>query len=459
MVRHIASLNAALPTTPRDGGFAMLAIGCLVGMALSAFAGGPIDRASLKRIHDPVIVSTSDLAHFSDRATESFRLFALRNSVLVPIPFQFDQRDADDEWVVTADGRRQKFSFDENDELVFMVKDAGDRAAPTTLPAGHDDGVEIQIHDPVDGASAWVYLLHFPSDAPPKASTTYVAFDLSTNTLRAASYRIQYAPGKASLITGMQIVDAAGQAGPNIIADTRISLEMVFALPIYGSWRSRLTERDFGGQVDGFSNGSVRATRRVRQTVDLGSFLPDVPGGTVYSHYYFSSFQTPSTFSIPSVALRALREIHYEGANEFELSSGSGDATYWDAANPRGIRLVPNGMREVNTTTDHQWWAVSGPSGSCLHTFSIPDTWIAAGVIRGTVLRRDPVETSGAEGGRLSVGYSLLGLERVPHAGRFPLDMMMFVLPEGYSAGIEQELLAVSQSPLRYRVYRLPPPS
>jgi hypothetical protein len=43
------------------------------------------------------------------------------------------------------------------------------------------------------------------------------------------------------------------------------------------------------------------------------------------------------------------------------------------------------------------------------------------------------------------LGYSLLGLERLPRAGRFPLDLKMFVLPECCLTGIEKALLAVSR--------------
>jgi hypothetical protein len=44
----------------------------------------------------------------------------------VPIPFQFDARGADGELVLSMDGAETEFVFDDDDELVFMAKDAGD---------------------------------------------------------------------------------------------------------------------------------------------------------------------------------------------------------------------------------------------------------------------------------------------------------------------------------------------
>jgi len=426
-------------------------------MPLAALAASVAEPESLTRFHDPVVVSAAALASFTMRATARFRLYAMRAGRLDPIPFQFDERDPSGDLVVTDDGVARPFSFDGNDELVFMAKDAGDRVGADVLPGAYVQAAEIAIIDPVDGRTAWAYLLSFGDVAPPRSSVAYASFDVAGNSVRASFYTIDYMPGRSSLMAGMRIAPAAGGADVNILSGTRILVRMTFGLAPFGTWRSELTEKDFGGEIVGFKNGPVRAVRRVRQRVDLGRFLPEIPGGTVDSLYYFSSFVTPSKFSIPWLALKALREMRYEGVSDFLL--GDDEMHYWDGANPAGIRIDSHAVERLDTTSDHEWWAVSGPGGTCLHTFVIPSAWRNAGVARGTVLRIDDSDSEIEPSARFSVGYSLQDMHRLQRAGSYDLDVRMYVLPQPYEPGAEAGPLAASRFVLQTRVKDLGPPT
>ena len=253
-------------------------------------------QKTLTRFHDPVIVPARQLEGLADHSTASYRLYSARSGRLVPIPFQFDARDENGELVVADDGAAEEFAFDGNDELVFMAKDAGDRARRDALPAASDAVLEITLSDAAAGEEAWVYLLHFPAPAPPPSPVVYAAFDVAANRVRTTFYTMDYYPGR-NFFTGMRIAPAAGGTGENILDRMKIRIKPKFAL-LFTSWSPSFTEEDFTVRIDGFKNGPVRAIRRVRQSLDLGKFFPDVPGGTVYTYYYFSSFVTPSKFSI-----------------------------------------------------------------------------------------------------------------------------------------------------------------
>jgi hypothetical protein len=266
-------------------------------------------------------------------------------------------------------------------------------------------------------------------------------------------YTIEYEPRK-SLMTGLSISPAAGGTGGNILLGMQIRVDLEFSFLPLQRWRTTLSAENFGGETQGFRNGPVRAIRRSRQSLDLGRFVPELPGGIIYSHFYFGSFVTPSEFSIPGLALRALRSMRYEGVSQFPL--GTDELRYWDGANPAGFRIRSDDLDVLDTETDHEWWAVSGAGGTCLHTFLVPEDWRENGIVRSTVLRRETTEVSQpADEARFSVGYALTGMENLPHGGSFDLDMTMFILPRAYAPGDEVLPLAMSKQPLRAEITRV----
>src|SRR5262245_19683090 len=147
---------------------------------------------SLERVHDPVIISTGTLA-VADHRTANWRLYRLQGQRPIAVPFQFDPVDA--KGAVEVD-RPAEFEFDQNDELVFMAKDSGDRAAEARWPEGCDGVEEIEITDPINQGRGWVYLLHFPANAPPRVDQQYVRYDHTTNRAAASFYEVAYAPAR-----------------------------------------------------------------------------------------------------------------------------------------------------------------------------------------------------------------------------------------------------------------------
>ncbi len=406
-------------------------------------------RKTLTRFHDPVIVSTGLIADLADHGTESYRLYTAQSGVLTPVPFQFDARDADGNLVLSDTGTAQEFSFDDNDELVFMAKDSGDRVARSALAATSDAAREIEITDPVSGQQGWVYLLHFADHPPARSPVTYAHFDVKTNQAQTPFYTIEYYPSH-SFFTGMRIAPAAGGTGENILDRMKIRVHPTFSL-LLTSWSPLFTEEDFSVQIDGVKNGPVRAIRRVRQSLDLGKFFPDMPGGTVYTYYYFSSFSTPSKFSLPWMVLKALRRFRFVGVDDFR--SNAIGMTYWDGANPQGLRYTGHNRGVVNTTRDHDWWAVGGPAGTCLHAFVIPKQWEEWGITRGTIFSDDSAtaDTEGpeAEPGSHTAGYSLLNMTNIRKPGDYEMNMAVIILPRTFHPGDETQPLNMLKKPVR----------
>lgn len=204
----------------------------LLGLIFTDVAMASVQEAkTLTRFHDPVIVETSLLTGLFTRETVGYRLFSVRQGVLQPIPFQFDERNSIGELVFPDTEGIGEFTFDENDELVFMAKDTGDRIAPARLPSERDVAVEIEVTDPVNGKRGWVYLLHFPESPPPLSPITYATFDLDANQARTLFYTMDYFPGR-NFFTGMRIHAAAGGTGENILDRMKLRIQPTFSLGV-----------------------------------------------------------------------------------------------------------------------------------------------------------------------------------------------------------------------------------
>ena len=412
---------------------------CVAFFSAGANPASAQDTKTLTRLHDPVIVKTALLMGLPAKDTLGYRLYSIQHGQLSPIPFQFDERNSADDIVFSNAGGSGGFRFDENDELVFMAKDTGDRMTAGLLPATHDTAVEIEVADAVDGGRGWAYLLHFSEHIPALAPAVYATFDAETNQARALYYTVDYYHG-GNFSTGLRIASVAGGTGENILDRMKLRMHPTFSV-LLTTWSPLFTEEDFSVRVDGIRNGPVRAIRRVRQWLNLGQFFPDMPGGTAYTYYYFSSFMTPSTFSAPWLVVKALRS--FEFTTENEIHGSTIEMTYRDAVNPRNLTFSgkKNGT-EVVTSKDHEWYVVSGKQGTYLQAFVIPEQWKDWGIVRGTVIRSEPPAT----------GYSLLNMTNLHEPGNYKMNLISVILPRPYQTGDEAQSLAMLQRPLQVAV-------
>jgi hypothetical protein len=401
----------------------------LAGVALLLAGAGPVFAASSlphERPYDPIVLSTAALAGLTDREPDHYRLLALRDGVLMPVPFQIDARDADGTYQL-GDAPR---AFDDDDELVFMAKDLGARRALEPLAAA-GPVVELTVTDPVTGTQGWAYLVRGPG-TPRPAAGPYATYDTARDEVRASAYRVRYPPG-SNFFASMETTNAVG-GGP-LLARMTMRIEPTFSL-LFARWSPRLTEESFTTVIAGVRNGPVRAIVRARQSLELGRLLPDVPAGDVYTFYYANAFVTPSRFEVPPPLLPILEDFHFEGV---AVLDDRAVRRYVDAAHPQGIDLASS--VETDAPPDADWYVVDGPRGGYLHAFVIPEEWRRWGIRRATVLQHT------AEG-RLAAGYSLRDMKRLRHGGAYDLNVSMVILDRPYRPGDEMPVLAMLRRPL-----------
>ena len=181
--------------------FAILLLSLIV-VATAAHAG-PLSRPA-----DPVVLKGDDLPMFKGKAPDSLVAFRYEGG-WVQIPIQVDERDVRsygvvydflDHWSLNDNGGRAEplYPFleefytdpgtymgpdtdpmlDDNDEVVFMVKDTGNKAPAIADPQGvvPGSGFEVRVNDPLDGATGYVYLFQSAGGLDPSAGQSYVDY-------------------------------------------------------------------------------------------------------------------------------------------------------------------------------------------------------------------------------------------------------------------------------------------
>lgn len=432
---------------------ALVTVGILAGLgAPTAYSAKPAEHAkSVTRVHDPVILTGSTLPELTGRSPDNVRIFAVRKGKAAPIPFQIDERHENGALVIAGDDDESSDDedtpgIDDNDELVFMAMDTGDRAERAELPAGADTVVELEIRDPTTQQKAWAYALHFPGNAPPLAAERrYVHFDGAANQAKSDMYTVDY-HDKGNFFTSLRIDPAAGGSGANLVHRTRMRGAPTFSF-LFGKFSLEFTEEDSMMELSGVKNGPVRAIRRVDLAVDLGALFPELPSGRVETHHFRSSFLTPAKVSIPWVVLNLASDFSFVTLTDFrEVADGT---KYFDANHPSGLDYEgePEMVLEGN---DHDWWVTAGSGGSFLQAFIVPDEWQEWGVVRGTVfVDEDPGAPERPNtAGKHAAGFSLVDVEDIPEAGDYTLRMFTAVLEDPYEPGDEARPMAMIHQPL-----------
>lgn len=411
---------------------------------------GDVAARSLARFHDPVVVTTAVLAALPDRSTVRLRLYRMQDGALRPTVYQFDRRDPNGD-VALSD---TDFVADDDDELVFMADDTGDRATLDDLPPGATAALELEVMDPRDRARGWVYVVHFDDPPPLAPREPYVSIDPNGLRVRSAFYEAQYADGY-NFFTALRVLSGGGGTGQNLVQRTSMRGEPTLRL-LLADLQLRFDERSTHVQVDGTRSGPVRAIRRVRLAIDLGPF-PELPNGTAQTFHYRTTFDTPSRISVPWLVLKALRGFRFENLVVFDPRVLP--LRYWDGANPQGVDLAGRGEPPIEAARDHDWWVVSGAAGSLLQTLEVPDDWTGWGIARGTVLQQGGADAEGVAHApdRWAAGYSLLNMTELRRHGSYELRQRMVVLPAGCRPGEEVEPLAMVRAPLQVGIRALRP--
>ena len=260
-------------------------------LAIGLAGSGSAADLPFHRRANLVEVAGEDLGPLRGAPIDRLALMALRDGRLRPIPFQVDERDAGGEWVLNVGlqaGRDEDGgALDSNDELVFMLSDAGPRTEER--PPEAVATLEIELADPLGEPSRYAYLARYPGPAP-RSPVDYAVLDPTTDSIETPAYTLTFSRAIPISWAFLTYKDAAGTPGPNLIDRFKVRAS---AYLIFGLVEWTVNEEDFASLPVGYVDGPVRVIRRVSSRVEFGMGLEG-------PHYLLDTVYQRNAIFIPS---------------------------------------------------------------------------------------------------------------------------------------------------------------
>ena len=244
--------------------FAVLVIGFawLLASTANALAAGP-DSA----LPGVTLVEGGQALFLQRQPVAAIRVYVFHGNAPLAIPFQVDERDQRDRWVLDQ-GKSPNLDspsgeFDSNDAVVMMNRDLGGRGDPTKLPAGASAWGEVRVGSETN-ALGFAYVGVFdPPPALPSLEQGYARYEPETERVYGERYALEF---HAPLPTHVAFVDQLGEFGTNVVAGVHAAGEVRF---LGGLVQLHRSDADIQMEILGYRSGPVRVIRRGRYWIPL----------------------------------------------------------------------------------------------------------------------------------------------------------------------------------------------
>lgn len=264
------------------------------GIALSSAS------TTSKRTIDPVIVNGKNCEFILGHPINNYNLYSYKDDKLIIIPFQID-KIINGNYVLTAGKDKSKNvnnNFDKDDELVFMVKDAGDKIKNYKFKDAISCA-EIEVTDPETSDKAWVYLVAYRT-ATEKSSVDYVDYDAGNLTITAANYIAAFDKKHLVAASSYAFGKGLGGNGTNFIDRVKVRISMTSMGVTLNP-----TEDDIKVKEYGYVDGPIRVIIHTKNTIPvLGIPVVSTEQDTVY-YYTYADFPFAAKFPVKPSAFRA----------------------------------------------------------------------------------------------------------------------------------------------------------
>lgn len=447
--------------------------GVLVGVA-AAHVSGPADDSSrprrgekaskdMTRTADPVVIKGREFPSMKGMGLDGFRLFAFCRGQWQPLPFQIDEVDGDGLYVLPSGKRPNKDTgkgelagrLDDDDELVFMVSDVGDKAPSEKGGLGERCAAEIEVRDPVSGAKGWAYLMWF--ERPPAASPKdYVRFDPRQDRVFAEAYTLGYSPAKDLVYTTYMAIPHSGAGRTDASLLDRVNIRFTASIFLKSITFSR-NEDDFVSEVIAYKDGPVRVMRRVANSMRLALGVQS-PKIIAYSVYYRDSIETPNTMHLPVGLGSVAKSIYFEGGSDYTHNAFG--MQFYCSEDTRGVladgRMSPQERSLLQA--EHEWTVMSGPQGTIMSRVEMGEG--LKGVLGKRLIYIDDLERSNAPedepGTTPKIGFALTNILALKK-GTYYYNVHFYFLPS-YVPGREKPYLDIIDHPVEIWIQGLGTP-
>lgn len=419
-----------------------------------------VKAKTLTRTEDWVIVQGKELPRLKGKHKDRIRLYAQKNGSLQPIPYQIDERLPDGGYCFTEGPEDKRVKdvdgglVDDNDELVFMAKDAGDLADEKGFPAGQTAVHLIQLIDPKDNTSGWVYAFSF-DDPPPRSPKKYAWIDIAGDTITWHGERWFSDNAKstwnACRMTTLKFAAPGDETPdyskcPSILDCSKVTLRLKKWFKCL-QWDST----DFYVKIGGYINGPVRVVCQSLMEFDIAlGFKLKAKDSYILS--YANASTMPTNADNPIDISDTPGESWYKLLMDLNSKTARGWKFYNDH-NPTPVNIdgKMDAQEQKLDKTWPDWNCVFGPEGALIQRFTIPKE-----VQRSSneLYYSDDMSQAEApefeEGNFGTFGYKL-DLSGVK-AGLYPGDYVIWYCAAPFKQGDERKYLDILDRPLNRKV-------
>lgn len=358
--------------------FPALRNSAIVALTLVVSSGMCGQTKTLTRDLEPVLLQGSSFSGFAGAPLGELFLYAYDSAEAAwqQIPFQIDEIGISGNksgYFIPDDGL-----LDDNDELAFMARDAGDLAPDSWIPDSGSqafDRYEIEVSNPLElSEKGWVYLYRSASLTVDDNLVDYIDWHASAtgnagqDTVRSIFYEMSH--GTGGFPEDLRITQAGGGNDQDLL--DRLKLRATIAIgiiefpPIDETAIVVSSEGDDGVRA---VDGRVRVVREVNATLE-GLDLNFESGALFYYPYSISY-----TIEIPSLEGLGGSAVLLSGRLSLDLNQNAANMTFISANNPNGF-TVDGSPDTPNTEIDSQlpgnnWASVRGEQGTIVHLFPI----------------------------------------------------------------------------------------
>ena len=339
------------------------------------FTSLSITANSLDRDSDPVIISGIDLSNFIGLQPDVIIGFRYESG-WIQVPIQVDERTIIDfgtvyneepigitTWTYTDTstfvGGDPDPTFDVDDELVFMAKDAGERISPIPVEPGGviaGTGYEVDVFDQISGQHAYLYLYVSDGSLSPDADTSYVTytFDLLSGNYK-ATYNLMTGPNpeNSEVITSfyrLHFSDRWIRDEVNVLAGAATGADILDRHKnLFGPGNCGRSEDTFSAGEGAFFINKDGAVRGIRSYMGANSGPL-----TQREHFFYEKRHDLSTY---------LRVHAISGVMDFyDYSPAAVGMTYYNDLNTGGVTI--DGSQDIVTAGSIVWEMVTGLQGT-----------------------------------------------------------------------------------------------
>jgi hypothetical protein len=374
-------------------------LACCLGLLLSAAAlSAAFGQARLieQRPFEPVVLRGGVLDAFSGYPLNEIYLYAWDDSAgnWRMMPFQIDERV---HWPDPNNPEVNRHSyfipdtavgFDPDDELVFMIRDMGEKAPERAwIPDPESKSfnrLELRIYDPDSvQIDAYAYLYRSSTISEPVPSPYQFIYHAAQDSIESKYYAVGLG-AKTGLVEDIVIKPPFG-SGQDIFDRQKIrATAALSAGPL--NFRFEKVDENLIKLVPGYREVTqkpvVRLIREVRQTFNLGIALENDMAFYVTTRFYPFNGRVAGGSALDDSSLRKAMPKWDDPFILFEVLRQS-----WDLnANARGMLFynkhntavpvdgVPDVVDLAIDKPIHDWNLVAGPQGALFSMTTLPDT-------------------------------------------------------------------------------------